>query len=71
MGKKKEASERQYIETKPSFECMVECRKMLESAMRMLSALADEGDTPQRATDLMLQISDIKSHAKFMLYQEE
>ena len=61
---------KQLITEKPTFEDMVEMHRLLKQALIMLNALADEGDTIQRATDLTGQIENIQDLANTMLYKE-
>lgn len=60
---------RTFIDEVPDFETMVEFRQELDSAIRMLTSLADEGDTCQRATDLFLQVQDLYRMAKNVLLE--
>lgn len=52
-----------YIEEKPSFEQLCDLRDSLLTALQMVTALADEGDTVQRAADLFNWLDDLEIKA--------
>lgn len=56
-----------YIEEKPSFEQLCDLRDRLMTALQMVTALADEDDTPQRASDLFNCLDDLVLDAGEML----
>lgn len=58
---------KKFITEKPSFDALFEMKNDLQAAEQMVSSLADEGDTIQRATDLFLHIKDIYDKAKAIL----
>jgi len=53
------AVEPDYIEEKPSFEQLCDLRDNLLAALEMVTALADEDDTPQRAADLFNLLDEL------------
>jgi|JI10StandDraft_1071094.scaffolds.fasta_scaffold22596_19 hypothetical protein len=56
-----------YIAEKPSFEQLCDLRDRLMTALQLVTALADEDDTPQRASDLFNCLDDLVLDAGEML----
>jgi len=61
---------RPYIEETPHFEDLYKIRQATEQVINGIIALADGGDTVQRATDLHNQIHELKALAEQILLQE-
>ena len=59
-----------FVTEKPCFDDLAAMSERLSMARRMLSALADENDTFQRASDLYSQIEELYQNAREILLRQ-
>jgi hypothetical protein len=58
-----------YISQKPPFTDLVKLQSMVDSISGAIRALADESDTPQRATDLHVMVQNLSSEVKGVILE--
>jgi len=62
-----------YIQEKPNFDDLADLREEVKSILSLITALAEENDTIQRATDLMIAVENLREKAEDLLtiYENE